>query len=55
MIDKYIYKFFCGLDNCIEGLDKLFQRLHNTCHEGFKGIRKLFKKSKRRKPKKTSF
>ena len=55
MIDKYIYKFFCGIDNLIEGLDKFFQKLHNTCYERFKDIGKLFKKSKRRKSKKNSF
>ena len=49
MIDKYIYKFFSGLDNIVEALDKLFKRLHNMCYEGYKNIRKLFKKSKRRK------
>ena len=49
MIDKFLYNFFSSIDNFFEALDKLFKRLHNTCYEGYKNIRKLFKKSKRRK------
>ena len=55
MIDKFLYNFFSSIDNFFEALDKLFKRLHNRCHERYKNIRKLFKKSKRRKSKKTSF
>jgi hypothetical protein len=55
MIDKFLYNFFSYIDNFFEALDKLFKRLHNRCHERYKNIRKLFKKSKRRKSKKLLF
>ena len=47
MIDKFLYNFFSYIDNFFEALDKLFKRLHNRCHERYKNIRKLFKKSKK--------
>jgi len=48
MIDKWLYSFFGALDN-------LFEKLHNVSYERYKNIRDIFKKSKRRKSKKTSF
>ena len=47
MLDRLIYNFFAGLDNIALKLD-------NVCYAGYKIIRNLFNKKRRRKKTKKS-
>jgi hypothetical protein len=42
MLDRFIYKFFEGIDNITLSID-------SWCDERYKSIRKFFKKNKRKK------